>query len=134
MLISRLALGYLALTGMMVGVWALILPLGFYSDFPGLGRAWVSADGPYNGHLIRDVGAAYLMIAALAGLSLARPNRAPPVMVGVATLFFNVPHLAYHASHLGKYAPVDRVLNLLTLGTAVLCSAWLAVPRSEARS
>lgn len=91
-------------------------------------------DGPYNGHLIRDVGAAYLMIAALAGLSLARPDRAPPAMVGVATLFFNVPHLAYHVSHLGMYAPVDGVLNALTLGTAVLCSAWLAIPRGKSRS
>ena len=130
---ARLALVYLCLTGLVVGVWALFLPHGFYAAFPGLGRAWVSIDGPYNEHLIRDVGAAYLSFAALAGLSLARPDRAPPSVVGFATLFFNVPHLAYHATHLSMYVPVDRALNVATLGTAVLCSAWLVFSQAAVR-
>ena len=130
---TRLALGYLLLTGIVVGVWALFAPHGFYAGFPGLGRAWVSMDGPYNEHLVRDVGAAYLSFAALTGLSLARPDRAPPVAVGVATLFFNVPHLAYHATHLAMFTPVDRALNVASLGTAVLCSALLVFTRGAAR-
>ena len=133
MFVSRFALGYLLLTGFVVSIWALLLPESFYAGFPGLGRAWVSADGPYNGHLIRDTGAAYLMIAALAGLSLLRPDRAPPAAVGFATLFFKVPHPANHATHLGMYVTIDRVGNALTLGTAVFCSAWLAIPRGSAR-
>ena len=35
----------------------------FYDDFPGLGRSWVAADGPYNEHLVRDVGALNLALA-----------------------------------------------------------------------
>ena len=31
-------------------------PAAFYDDFPGLGRMWVAPDGPYNQHLVRDVG------------------------------------------------------------------------------
>jgi len=129
---TRLAFGYLLATGLVVGVWALFLPESFYADFPGFGRSWVSVDGPYNRHLITDAGAAYLMIAALAGLGLA--GRAPPPAVGFATLFFNVPHLLYHFGHLGMYSGLDRVLNVAALGMAVLCSAWLVLPRAGARS
>lgn len=34
-----------------------MFPRSFYDDFPGGGIAWVSVDGPYNEHLIRDIGA-----------------------------------------------------------------------------
>lgn len=37
--VDRFLLGYLTLTGLVVGVWASVLPHSFYSDFPGLGRA-----------------------------------------------------------------------------------------------
>ena len=40
---------------LVVGVWALVLPRSFYDDFPAAGRHWVSALGPYNEHLVRDV-------------------------------------------------------------------------------
>ena len=55
-MLNRFALSYLLLTGLVVSVWALFLSHRFYTLFPGLGRSWVSIDGPYNEHLIRDVG------------------------------------------------------------------------------
>ncbi len=128
---TRGALGYLLATGLVVGAWALGWPRAFYDSFPGFGHAWVSPDGPYNGHLVRDVGAAYLTFAALAGLALVRPGRVTPSAVGFATLVFNVAHLAYHATHLAMYAPVDRALNVAALGAAALCSAWLLTPRAQ---
>ena len=56
-----------------VGLWATASPESFYDDFPGMGRVWVAVDGPYNEHLVRDVG----------GLNLAsrlrrRPRRSSP--------------------------------------------------------
>lgn len=130
---TRFALGYLLVTGLLVGLWASWLLHDFYADFLGSGRAWVSLDGPYNGHLVRDTGAAELMIAALSGLSLVRSDRAPPFTVGLATWFFTVTHFACHATHLQMYAAIDRVGNVLTFGTAAFCSAWLAIPRTDAR-
>ena len=124
-IVTRVALAYLTLTGLVVGAWAFGFPDAFYSAFPGLGRTWVSVDGPFNEHLIRDTGAAYLMTAGLAGLGLVRPALAAPFAVGFATLFFNLPHFAYHLTHLGMYGPVDQVMNVVSLLTAVLCSAWL---------
>ena len=131
--LTRLALGYLMVTGAVVGVWALCLPHSFYDAFPGLGHTWVSVDGPFNGHLVRDVGGSYLVFAALAGLALVSPQRTTPFAVGFATLFFNGPHLVYHMTMLGMYARVDQVLNVVALGTALLSSIWLILPQAKVR-
>ncbi|WP_068077434.1 hypothetical protein [Novosphingobium lentum] len=131
--ITRAALAYLAVTGLVVGIWACGFPALFYSAFPGFGLTWVSVDGPYNQHLVRDTGAAYLMVGGLAGLGLLRPLLVTPFAVGFATLLFNLPHFAYHMTHLGMYGPVDKVLNVVALLGAVLCSAWLMTGRAQVR-
>ncbi|HTO00773.1 MAG TPA: hypothetical protein VL068_08885, partial [Microthrixaceae bacterium] len=71
---QRLALGYLALNSLVVGIWAQFAPRSFYDDFPGFGAVWVAVDGPYNEHLVRDVGGlnlalAVVLIAALVTLT-----------------------------------------------------------------
>lgn len=63
--VPRLALGYLGLTSALVGVWAQFFPQMFYDQFPGFG-VWVAGDGPFNEHLVRDVGGLNLSMAALA--------------------------------------------------------------------
>lgn len=63
-----LALAYLSLTSAVVGVWAQFFPRAFYERFPGFG-IWVAGDGPYNEHLIRDVGGLNLALAVLALLA-----------------------------------------------------------------
>ena len=50
-------------------------PQSFYDDFPGLGRAWVSVDGPYNEHLVRDVGALNLALLVLFVVAWVRLDR-----------------------------------------------------------
>ena len=127
-IVTRVALAYLVITGLVVGIWAFGFPDAFYSSFPGFGRTWVSVDGPFNQHLIRDTGAAYLMISALAGLGLLRPSLAAPAAVGLATMLFNLPHFSYHMTHLAMYGPIDQALNVVSLLTGVLCSAWLMTP------
>lgn len=128
---TRSALGFLAATGIVVGVWAYAFPFAFYRSFPGFGRAWVVVDGPFNEHLVRDTGAAYLMIAALAGLGLVRPRVAPAFTVGSATLCFNLAHGIYHLTHLGMYGALDQALNIVVLGLAVACSIWLMTPAAR---
>ena len=127
-ILSRSVLVYLAVTGAVVGVWASVFPQAFYASFPGFGRTWVSVDGPYNEHLVRDTGDAYLMIGVLAALCAWRPARVSPFAVGLATLVFNALHFAYHMTHLGMVPLLDRVLNVVVLGASVLASVWLLTP------
>ena len=71
----RSGLLLLAASVLPVGLWALVSPQSFYEDFPAAGRHWVSALGPYNEHLISDVGAGYLALGVmfvLAGMLLQR--------------------------------------------------------------
>jgi hypothetical protein len=50
----------LAASAAYVGFWALIAPHSFYRSFPIPGHHWVSTAGPYDEHLVRDVGGLYL--------------------------------------------------------------------------
>ena len=69
MIIQRAILAYLTFSGLLVGVWATFFPQSFYDDFPGAGRVWVAVDGPYNEHLVRDVGQLSLAIALVSGVA-----------------------------------------------------------------
>ena len=60
----RLLLWLLALGNLGVGIQAAFTPRSFYDDFP-LGRGWVALDGPYNQHLVRDVGSLNLALVVL---------------------------------------------------------------------
>jgi hypothetical protein len=115
----RAILGAIALTFLLVGVWALLFPTSFYADFPGGGRHWVSPDGPYNQHLVRDVGGLNL---ALAVVTITAAVTLVPVIVrtaALATLVYEAPHLAYHATHLSPYPGLDKVASISSLVLAV---------------
>jgi hypothetical protein len=124
--LRRGALWLLSAVALLVGIWAQFAPQSFYTSFV-FGRGWVAADGPYNEHLIRDVGGLYLAMAVVT-IAAARSMRRDLVrLAAVATLAFAVPHLAYHATHLHVYGPLDVVANLVSLGTQVIIALWLAV-------
>ncbi|MEA3075620.1 MAG: hypothetical protein QOF60_528, partial [Actinomycetota bacterium] len=59
----RGALAWVGAGYVLVGAWALAAPQSFFDSFPGGGRHWVSVDGPFNEHLVRDVGALNLAVA-----------------------------------------------------------------------
>src|SRR5947209_7757695 len=44
----RAALAVLGFQLVVTGLWAVVDPLGWYKGFPGLGRHWVVATGPYD--------------------------------------------------------------------------------------
>lgn len=132
---ARLVLTVLAASAAYVGVWALLAPRSFFASFPGGGRSWVAADGPFNEHLVRDVGALYLALLVVTLAAAVRPESGRVRLTGVAWLVFGVPHLAYHAAHLGLYeGGVDDVLHLVALGGTVALAAALCLPmRRRAR-
>jgi hypothetical protein len=125
---KRTVVAVLALTAATVGVWAAAFPLSFYADFPLPGRGWVSGLGPYNEHLVRDVGGLYLALVVLSAWTWRRPS--PPALrvTGGAWLVFNAEHLLWHALHLDGFPVADRVGIMVSLGGLLVLSVLLLLP------
>ena len=120
----RALLGVLLLATVVVGVWSLFAPASFYDDFP-LDRAWVSIDGPFNEHLIRDDGALNLALGVVIGWALRHPTLERVRLACGAMLAYALPHLAYHATHLGGFQPGDAAAQILALTLTVAAPLWL---------
>ena len=138
--VVRVALVALVVFAAMLGVWAGVFPRAFYDSFPGFGRQWVAGDGPFNEHLIRDVG--YLSLALGVVTVAAAIWLTTPIVqaAAIAWLVFSVPHLAYHVAHFHEMATVDVVGNAMSLGGAVvlalvvLVAGWRPLDRSVSGS
>lgn len=115
-----------------VGVWAYFFPLGFYEHFPALLGEWISQDGPYNEHLIRDHGAQYLALGAASVAALIWRSQIGYRLLGIAWTLFGILHFVYHATHLSHMSTSDAVGQLVVLGLAVvLGGAMFFAPRSR---
>lgn len=130
--IQQVAAALLTLSAAYVGVWALSDPVSFNKDFPFSGHHWVSLAGPYNEHLIRDVGGLYLALGVLTLWSVLRPRRDLLVAVGIAWEVFSIPHLLFHADHLAGLTTFDKVAETGSLGLTVLLAALLLLPAGGA--
>ena len=118
--VVRVLLALMAASSGLIGLWALLAPRSFYDDFPGSGRHWVSADGPYNEHLVRDVGGLYVAMTVVAVVAAIVLTRALVRTAAVATLAFAIPHFAYHSAHTDPYSTSDAAALLISLGLAVV--------------
>ena len=110
---------------LVVGLWALLVPRSFYDDFPFPGREWVSALGPYNEHLVRDVGALNLALGVLLATAVILLERRLVRASLVAWLVYAVPHFAFHITTLDAFPPFDNLANVGVLGLAVLLPSLL---------
>lgn len=122
--IHTAALALTAAIAFFVGGWASFAPASFYDSFPGVLGQWVATDGPYNEHLVRDVGAFYLALGAASVAGFAWRSPAVTRVLGVAWTVFGVLHLGYHATHLDHLetdAAIGTAVSLtLSLGLGVL--------------
>jgi hypothetical protein len=85
--------------------------------------------GPFNEHLARDVGALYLGLGVVGLAAALRPTDELLVRTAAAAWFvFSLPHLIFHLGHLGMYGPLDRILNIVTLGFYALMPIVVALP------
>jgi hypothetical protein len=126
-MVVRIGLVILAVSGAVLGVWAGLAPRSFYDDFPGLGRTWVAVDGPYNEHLVRDVGwlnLALTVITVWAAVTLARTL---VIAVLVGWLVADLPHLVYHAANLDGLSSGDGAAELISLAVGPAIAAALLV-------
>ena len=127
-LVRRLALIVIAGGGLLVGLWAQGFPRSFYDDFPGMGRVWVAVDGPFNEHLVRDVGGLNLGLAFVAVMALVTGSLMLARVAGGAALLYGLPHLIYHATHLDGYDTTDKIAMLGSLAFVVLAAILVATP------
>src|SRR3712207_1572401 len=121
-------------------MWQMFWPESFFRDFPGWGRHWVSVDGPYNEHLLRDVGQGNLAFGVVALVALLTGGVWLARATGLAAVVANLPHQLYHQENLDALETTgDQVLQTITLTAVSLTAVLLAVlafllpvrPRSE---
>ncbi len=129
--VRTIALVVIAAGSLVVGVWAQGFPRSFYDDFPGMGRVWVAVDGPFNEHLVRDVGGLNLGLAFVAILALVTSSTLVARAAGGAALLFGGPHLLYHALHLDSFDTGDAIGMLASLTMAVLAGLLALAGPSE---
>jgi len=126
-LLVRASLLVLCLGAASVGVWATFMPLSFFRSFPGGGRHWVAAEGPYNLHLITDVGALSLGLLVLTVAALGSHSRALVRTAGIAWVVSALPHLMHHVAHRAVLSAGDQAASLAGIGLQVALGALCAV-------
>jgi len=127
----------MALATLVAGLSQQFTPRAFYDGFPGFGMNWVSADGPFNEHLMRDLGGANLALAVLIFFAIARPTVGLVRTVCVALLAYQIPHFIYHAMHLGPLpSSLDRFLQTASLALILIVPVLvlIATRRTNAAS
>jgi hypothetical protein len=132
--IKQTAAALLALTAALIGGWAEFAPLSFYRSFPLAGHHWISPLGPYNEHLVRDVGGLYLALLVLTGWAAIRPQPGTLRLAGAAWLAFSLPHLVFHLMHLDELGTADKAGNIVSLAANAALALVLITPApAEAR-
>jgi hypothetical protein len=97
-------------------------------EFPGLGHHWVSPDGPYNEHLLRDVGQGNLAFGTVALVALLTGGVWLARATGLAAVVANLPHHLYHQTNVDVLpTPTDQVLQSMTLTAVTVAALALAV-------
>jgi hypothetical protein len=135
--VLRVGIAVLAATPALVGIWATVAPRSFYDDFPAIGQSWVALVGPYDEHLVRDVGALYLGSLALLVLAWIWLERRLVQAALVSYAVAAVPHLVYHLTALDGFRVSDGVAEIagLALNAIVpLVLLWVSVQRSPTPS
>jgi hypothetical protein len=117
-LVARVALLLLAAAALYQGVWAQFAPRSFYDDFPG-GLGWVAVAGPYNEHLVRDVGGLVSGLGVLAIVTAVWLTTPLLVANAASWLVYSLPHFAFHVAHPLEEAPM-QALNVVVLTSEVV--------------
>jgi len=109
----------LGLPQLVLGAWALISPSGWFETFPGGGQHWLPAYGPFDEHLVTDVGATFLAIGLLMLLAAYFLERHVVQIALVAYLAYDIPHFIFHLGNDGVLSSGAQVANGIALGLSV---------------
>ena len=123
-----LMVAILAVSAADVGFWAVIAPHSFYNSFPLPGHHWVSTAGPYDEHLVRDVGGLYLSLLVVSVWAIVRRQSELLRLAGVAWFVFSLPHLLFHLNHLDGLTTFDKIGEATSLSLTLVFAVLLALP------
>lgn len=116
---ARLALGFLFVSSLSIGLTAAFIPRVFYDDFPFLAH-WVDLLPPYNEHLVTDVGGLYLGFSVLFAWAAVTLDRTLVFAVSTAWLLTAVLHLIFHVSHLSGFSTADGITEIASLALLLI--------------
>lgn len=122
------ALSATSVIALVVGIWAHFFAQGFYENFPAVWGKWIHQDGPYNQHLVQDVGAMYLALGFASLCGLVWRSAQTLRVLGVAWTTFGLLHFSYHLAHLAGMTVTDAVGNVVGLGLCLLLGSALMLP------
>jgi len=130
----RIALVALGVPNAAAGLWAVLAPQGWYDDFPGFDPRLVSAEPPYNAHLVTDAGAG-LLASGFVLIAAAWLGDRRSVRFGiVAFLVFAVPHTVWHALNESPgLTSAEDARNVGTLAFSVVAAVVLLVLSGRAQ-
>lgn len=123
----RAGLVLLALPQLLIGAWATLSPSGWFDTFPGGGRNWLPLYGPYDQHLVTDVGSTFLALGVLLILAAVWMERRIVIAAAVAYLVYQVPHTIYHLGHDDALSNGDQIANGITLVLAIFLAVGILV-------
>jgi hypothetical protein len=133
--ILRLGLVAAGLPAAANGLWAALVPSSWYEHALGGVFVRVAPLGPYNEHLVRDLGMALIPPALLLLWAGIVPDRRLVEVAIVASLAFAAPHFTYHLGTAEKFLDVGMMLLLLTaLAPLLLLLVLWAVPAALPRT
>jgi len=118
----RAGLILLAVIQAVVGGWQYFAPHSFYDLIP-----TVSADTPFNGHLLTDVGGLGLALTVVLAAAAWRLERSLTRVALAASLVYSCSHLAFHAADHAALAPGARALLITSLAVQPALAAALLV-------
>jgi hypothetical protein len=116
----RFLLFALGIPQALIGLWALVAPNSFYDDFPAGTDGWVNVLGPFDEHLVTDVGSLFVALGFLLCFAAVRLRRDTVLAAAIAWLIFAVPHFVWHVFNLEPYGTADAIGNTATLTWTVI--------------
>jgi hypothetical protein len=116
----RFLLLALAIPQALIGLWAVVAPSSFHDDFPVGTEGWVDVLGPFDEHLVTDVGSLFVALGVVLTFAAVRLRRETVLVAAIAWLVFAVPHFAWHVFHLEPYDTADAIANTATLTWTVV--------------
>jgi hypothetical protein len=129
----RLALLVLGIPNAGIGIWALVAPERWYESFPGAGRHWLPAFGPYNEHFAVDAGAGIFAAGALAIVAAIWLEHRVLHVAMLGFLAWSVPHAVWHLTALGELGTTDNVINVTLLALTVVLPTLLLLTADRLR-
>jgi hypothetical protein len=127
----RAGLALLAAVELVLGLWTLLDPAGFYATVP-----TVDLTPPFSEHPFRDFGGATLGLAIVLGAAAVWAETRLVVVALLAYLAFSVPHLVFHFGHLAGAGGTTAAALVVALAASVVVPlgllgvAWRRAPRT----